>query len=214
MTLSPIEARVLGVLIEKQLTTPNQYPMSVNALQSGSNQKSNRDPVVKYSEGDVLDGLDGLRRHKLAGTHDGVVSRVPKYRHLLNRRFELKLRDTAVLCTLLLRGPQTLGEIRSRTNRMFDFRSLEEVAATLEGLAKNEPALVTKLPRRPGQKDDRYAQLLTGKPKPEAYAASTTPAASASSASSGNLPARVDALERTVAELQAELSRLKTALGE
>lgn len=196
--LNAAEVRVLGVLIEKQLTTPAQYPMSVNALKMGSNQKTNRHPVVRYDDDDVLEALDGLRVQKLAGTSSGMSSRVLKYRHLLNKVFPLSLRETATLCVLLLRGPQTVGEVRARTGRMFDFSSLDEVQQTIDGLMEREAPLVKAFPV-PGRKEARYAHLLAGEPKynPAAFAEPNAPP-----------PA---GLAQRVVRLEEELAALKEA---
>ncbi len=196
--LNAAEVRVLGVLIEKQLTTPAQYPLSVNALKGGCNQKTNRNPIVKYDEDDVLDALDDLRDKKLAGTYSGMGSRVLKYRHLFNKQFALTLRETAVLCILMLRGPQTVGEIRTRTGRMFDFSSLHEAQDTLDGLIGREEPLVKEL-TIPGRKEARYAHLLAGEPNvnPAIFAEDKAPTSAG--------------LERRVARLEEELKTLKDA---
>lgn len=160
--LSEIEARVVGSLIEKQLTTPEYYPLTLNALVAACNQKTNRDPVVNYDEATVERTLENLRDKNLTYVFYGSSSRVPKYKHMLPQVFELDERETAVICVLLLRGAQTLGELNQRTGRLYEFSGLNEINETLEGLAKREEPLVVRLERLPGQKEARYAHLLSG----------------------------------------------------
>ena len=161
--ISAVEARALGALVEKEITTPDYYPLTLNALVNACNQSSNRDPVVYFDETTVVRALDGLREKKLALVFYGAESRVPKYAHKLQEAFTLSRPEIAVLCVLLLRGPQTVGELRGRTGRMHEFAALEEVEATLHALATKEPqSLVTKLPRQTGFKESRFAHLLAG----------------------------------------------------
>jgi len=174
-TLSDAEVRVLGALIEKEITTPDYYPLSMNALIAACNQLSNRNPVVHFDESTVTEALDSLREKKLAHVVDKSDSRVLKYRHVLYEAMNLGRPGIAVLCVLMLRGPQTVGEIRTRTNRLYDFSSLEEVETTLNSLASGERPLICKLPRQSGQKEARFAHLLSGEvkftepePEPEA----------------------------------------------
>jgi hypothetical protein len=161
--LNPVEVRVLGSLIEKDITTPDYYPLTLNSLTNACNQSSNRDPVVSFSEQDVVRGLDSLRTRKLAFMFQGADSRVSKYGHRFVETFELGRPETAVLCVLMLRGPQTVGEIRGRTGRMHEFGSLADTEAVLDALGSRTPApLVSKLPRQSGLKEQRYAHLLAG----------------------------------------------------
>src|SRR5215471_4952271 len=163
LTLTPVEARVLGSLIEKQITTPEYYPLSLNALTNACNQKSNRDPVVSFDEHTVLQATDGLREKKLGWVIKKADSRVLKYGHIFPEAFHLSPPEVAVLCVLMLRGPCTPGEIRAASGRLFNFEGLPEVEAALQALMENEQgALAAKLPRQPGRKESRYAHLLAG----------------------------------------------------
>jgi uncharacterized protein len=161
-TLSDIEARVLGALIEKELTTPEYYPLSLNALVNACNQKSNRDPVVSLTDEAVDEALRSLDKQGLAGRADAMHNRATKFEHRLQEAFNFDRRETAVLCELLLRGPQTPGELRSRAARMHPFDDLAQVQATLQRLMQREPPIVKVLPRQPGTKEARYAHLLSG----------------------------------------------------
>src|SRR5436190_23727438 len=158
--LNDAEVRVLGALVEKEIATPDYYPLSLNALTNACNQKSNRDPVLSLSESDVTQALDSLRDKGLARHVSSYDSRVPKYAHQLAEVFNFDRREIAVLCVLLLRGPQTPGELRSRTDRMYHFEALEDVISTLDRLAKREPPLAAILPRQPGTKESRYMHLF------------------------------------------------------
>ena len=160
--LTEIEARVVGALIEKQLTTPEYYPLTLNALVAACNQKTNREPVVSYTEQIVQKSLDDLREKNVAYVFYGSTSRVPKYKHILDKYLELEPSETAIICALLLRGAQTLGELRERTGRLYEFSGLGEVQETLDNLARRDESLVVKLERLPGQKEVRYAHLLSG----------------------------------------------------
>ena len=163
--LDDIEARVLGCLIEKELTTPDYYPLTLNSLTAACNQKSNRDPVMSVKETDVVRALDRLRTKHLSGERYGAGMRVAKYEHRIQDKWLLEAEDVAVLGVLLLRGPQTQGEIRGRSGRMFPFTDIEEVERTLSGLKdREEGPFVLKLPRQPGQKESRFAHLLSGSP--------------------------------------------------
>jgi uncharacterized protein YceH (UPF0502 family) len=161
-TLNDTEVRVLGSLIEKEVTTPDYYPLSLNALLAACNQSSNRNPVVHFDEATVSQAVDSLRDKKLIHLVDKGESRVTRYRHVLYEAMNLGRPTIAVLCVLMLRGPQTVGEIRTRTNRLYDFSSLEEVDTTLNSMTSAEPPLVARLPRQAGQKEVRYAHLLSG----------------------------------------------------
>lgn len=157
-----VEARILGSLMEKQLITPEYYPLTLNALVAACNQKTNREPVVFFTEEIVEKSLEALRDRNLAYVFYGSTSRVPKYKHVLPQFYEIDEPETALICVLLLRGAQTLGELRERTSRLYEFSGLGEVSDTLENLMKRDEPLVVKLERQPGQKEVRYAHLLSG----------------------------------------------------
>jgi uncharacterized protein len=160
--LTPIEARILGALLEKEATTPEYYPLSLNALVNACNQKNNREPVMQLAEEDVRKAVHRLQDdHLAAAVHD---SRVTKYEHRLQEVLNLTRGENAVLCVLLLRGPQTPGELRGRTERMHRFEELDDVLSTLDKMAQRDPALVAALPRQPGSREIRYAHLLSGQP--------------------------------------------------
>jgi len=159
--LTAVEVRVLGSLIEKEITTPEYYPLTLNALVNACNQISNRDPVVSFDDKTVARALEDLREKKLVWLVTGV-GRVPKYEHRFAEALKLAEQELAVLCVLMLRGPQTVGEIRGRTGRLYEFKELEEVELTLQALMTAEPPLVVKLPRQPGTKESRYAHSLSG----------------------------------------------------
>ncbi|MCX7046364.1 MAG: YceH family protein [Candidatus Sumerlaeota bacterium] len=235
--LTSDEARVLGSLIEKEITTPIYYPMTLNALTNACSQRSNRDPVVFYRDEQVLDILDALREKKLITKIIGDFGRVPKFREELAAALKLSPPETAVVCVLMLRGHQTLGEIRQRCERMHSFANLSETETTLNQLiARSGGPLVMLLPRQPGQKENRYAHLLCGQPEaPEAIDSQArsaaespiSPARSASPASpapvaveesktieSSGLEARLAQLEEKVAEQETELSALREAFVE
>ena len=169
LQLTAVEARLVGALIEKELTTPEYYPLTLNGLITACNQKSNRNPVVTYDEDTAKIGLEGLHKKHLLATAIGGGSRTKKYRHLLDQKFDFDRKQVAVLCVLLLRGPQTLGEIRTRTGRMFAFADLDAVAAVVEGLmsAEESDAFVVETARLAGQKDTRYMHRLCGEPELE-----------------------------------------------
>jgi hypothetical protein len=206
--LDPVEVRVLGVLIEKEATTPEYYPLSLNALVNACNQKSNREPVVNYDDDTVSDALISLREKKLAVTITSG-SRVNKYGQRISETLNLGRRELAVLCTLFLRGPQTLGEIRDRSDRMYHFSDLEEAERVLEKLAEwPGGSLATKLPRQPGQKESRYAHLLAGTPVFEAGDAQDVPSAGASG-KFADLQEEVAALRSEVADLKRRFEDLE-----
>jgi len=203
--LSEAEVRVLGSLAEKQVTTPDYYPLTMNALVHACNQISNRDPVVQYDERQVEEAVDTLRLKNLVYIFYGAESRVPKYKHMLREVLDLSPPELAALCVLMLRGPQTVGEVRGRTGRMHEFTDLREVESTLDGLAQRDEPLVVKLPRQAGRKEARYAHLLAGQPVVEDEAeAQASPAAPR---------ARAGESER-VARLEAEVERLSNELAE
>lgn len=161
--LDEIEIRVVGSLIEKQMSTPEYYPLTLNALVHACNQISNREPVVSYTEATVEQAIESLRMKNIVYVFYGSESRVPKYKQMMTEIFHLSQQETALMCVLMLRGPQTIGELRNRTGRLHEFADLAEVEDTLSSLiARDDPVLVAKLPRQPGQKDSRYAQTLAG----------------------------------------------------
>jgi uncharacterized protein YceH (UPF0502 family) len=167
--LDAVEVRVLGAMIEKEIATPEYSPLTLNALVNACNQKSNRDPVVEFDEEDVEQALDGLRKKKLAATLTGAGIRVPKHRQLISECLNLGRRELALMCELMVRGPQTVGELHSRTERLHRFDGLEEVESCLQHMIERQPdPLVVKLPRQPGTKESRYAHLLSGEVSVEA----------------------------------------------
>ena len=200
--LDAVEARVLGCLMEKEAATPEYYPLSLNALTNACNQKSNRDPVVSYDDGTVEDALEQLREKGLALRITGREMRVPKHAHRMTEAFNLGRRESAVLCVLLLRGPQTPGELRQRAASLHSFDDLESVESTLSRLAEQEPEpLVKRLERRPGFKESRYAHLLSGDVS-EAQAPAVT--AEPRRDRIADLEARVEALERAFADFRRQ----------
>ncbi|HEX4487260.1 MAG TPA: YceH family protein [Terriglobales bacterium] len=162
IVLNDVEARVLGSLIEKDITTPDYYPQSLNALVNACNQKNNRDPVMALNEGAVRDALASLQEMRLAGPTSSADSRVTKYEHREQEVFNFTRGETAIFCVLLLRGPQTPGELRGRSERLHRFETLDDVQATLQRLMQRDPPLVRMLARQPGTKEARYRHLLTG----------------------------------------------------
>ncbi|HVA93951.1 MAG TPA: YceH family protein [Candidatus Dormibacteraeota bacterium] len=208
--LSAVETRVLGSLVEKELTTPEYYPLSLNALVNACNQKSNRDPFMNLDEDSVRAALRTLDQKGLAGPADNMVSRVTKYEHRLQEAFNFNRHEIAILCELLLRGPQTPGELRNRADRMHKFEDLGIAQSTLQRLMKREPPLVKVLPRQPGTKEARYAHLLSGDVQGWTPEASTAPAAAAAAAVSGD---RISRLENQIADLQKEVADLKQQLA-
>ena len=199
--LTDIETRVLGSLIEKQVTTPEYYPLTLNALTLACNQKNNRYPVTSYTENQVSDAVESLREKNLAYVFYGSTSRVPKYKHVMPEVMHLSHAEVGLMCALMLRGAQTLGELRGNASRLHDFSSLEEVEQTLNGLISRDEPLVARLPRQPGQKEGRFAHLLSGEINLEALAESERVAAAA--------PSRRASLEQKVDELSAEIEKLK-----
>jgi hypothetical protein len=214
IVLSPAQARVLGALVEKEVTTPDYYPLSLNALVNACNQTSNREPVMRLDEEEVRLALRRLEDHGLAGRARGADGRVTKYEHWLGEAFNFTRAETALICVLLLRGPQTPGELRSRTDRLHRFDEIGEVLAGLQKLMERDPALVAILPRQPGTKESRYAHLLSGtvesaiatenataRREPVHYAPRTTTDDSAQED-------RIALLEATVADLQQKVDAL------
>jgi uncharacterized protein YceH (UPF0502 family) len=224
MDLTPPEIRVLGCMLEKQRTTPDAYPLTLNALRLACNQSTNRDPVVNYDDAVIRDALQRLGRRGYTRLASGAGSRAAKYRHLLAEALPLDHGEHAVMCVLMLRGPQTPGELKQRSERMHAFADLAAVEATLERLIERE--LAVRLTRRPGQKEERYAQLLGGGPGDE-EAAPASPATTAALTESPALtqepalapatsaPARDElvALERRIARLEREIESLREALA-
>jgi uncharacterized protein len=209
--LTAVEARVLGSLIEKDITTPDYYPLTLNALTNACNQSSNREPVVSYGEADVVRGLDGLREKKLAFMFQGADSRVAKFGHRIAESFELARPETSVLCVLLLRGAQTPGEIRGRTGRMHEFPSLEATEASLHALMQRSPEpLAARLARQPGMKEQRYAHLLSGEPAlPVPAAVGTEPSAPLHAEDD-----RLSRVEQDAVTLRAEVAELRQQLAD
>lgn len=212
--LDPREARVIGCMIEKQITTPDQYPLSLNSLVSACNQKSNRDPVMTLDEPAVQHTLDALSRKHLVLERSGFGSRVPKYQHLFcNTEFgslKFTAQELAIVCELLLRGPQTPGELRSRASRMATFTDVSQVEAALQSLLERESGpLVARLAREPGRRESRYMQLFGGPPPPETLASSAAAQQAAPVSDDPTLADRVVSLEEEVRQLRAELDELK-----
>ena len=204
--LTDVEVRVIGSLIEKESTTPDTYPLSINALTNACNQTSNRDPVVDYDEDTVTRAVETLRKQNLVRAVQQSGSRVMKYRHMMADTMALDPRQAAALGVLMLRGPQTVGEIKTRTERLTSFDSLEHVEATLNELIERPAgSLVVRLPRRPGQKEARFAHLLAGDVAADTTEVETRVRAPAS-------VDRVGALEQTVAELRNEIAELRGQL--
>jgi len=206
--LNPTEARVLGALIEKDITTPDYYPLSLNALVNACNQKNNREPVTSFDEDTVRLALRNLSDKRLAGPASGADGRVTKYEHRVQEVFNFTRPETAILCVLLLRGPQTPGELRGRTERMHRFEDLDEVLSGLQQLMRREPPLAKALGRRPGTKEIRYAHLLSG--DVEAW---EPPAESASTSGSADAE-RIIQLEEQVAALRNEIAELKQQMAD
>src|SRR5277367_724745 len=202
--LTETEVRVLGSLIEKDITTPEYYPLSLNALVNACNQKSNRDPVMQLDEDAVRDALDGLQQQRMAGPARGADSRVTKYEHWLQEVFNFTRGEIALLCVLLFRGPQTPGELRGRTERLHSFETLEDVLSALQKLMQRDPPLAKVLPRQPGTKESRYAHLLAGDVAEETLPAQPNPHAGSNAAAD-----RIAKLEEEVSELRRELGALK-----
>ena len=209
--LNDVETRVLGSLVEKDVTTPDYYPLSLNSLVNACNQKNNRDPVMNLDEGAVREALSTLQEKRLAGPTGSADSRVTKYEHRLQEAFNFTRGETAVLCVLLLRGPQTPGELRGRTERMHRFEDLTEVQSTLQRLMQRDPPLARVLPRQPGTKEARYMHLLAGDVEDVPDVARAHSLASALNGSADN--DRVARLEAEVANLQKEFADLKQQLA-
>src|SRR5579872_2792174 len=207
IVLNEVEARVLGSLVEKDVTTPDYYPLSLNALVNACNQKNNRDPVMNLDEDAVRQALDTLQAKRLAGPTSSADSRVTKYEHRLQEVFNFTRGETAILCVLLLRGPQTPGELRGRTERMHHFEDLDEVQSTLQRLMQRDPPLARVLPRQPGTKESRYKHLLAGDVE-DVTEVQRPPTASPVRSTSTDLD-RMDRLEDEVANLHRQFAEFK-----
>jgi uncharacterized protein len=208
LKLNESEARVLGSLIEKDITTPDYYPLSLNALVNACNQKNNRDPVMTLNEESVRQALSSLQEKRMAGPAGGADSRVTKYEHRLQEVFNFDRRETAIVCVLLLRGPQTPGELRGRTERMYRFEALDDVEVTLKKLMEREPPLAAVLPRQPSTKESRYMHLFSGDAPPVVSEPVLSHARSQSLNEQrvANLEAEVSALKQEVADLKRQVT--------
>ncbi|MGZ0656930.1 YceH family protein [Coraliomargarita sp. W4R53] len=213
--LTTVDARVLGCLLEKAATTPDAYPLTLNSLLLACNQKSNRQPVVEYDEETVLESIDDLRKKKFTFRVDVAGSRVAKYRHNIDEYLGLDKAGKALLTVLLLRGPQTLGELRTRCERMHAFATTDEVEATLKEIAEDvDHPLWTKLPRSPGKKEERYQHLLSGEPDLATETVDHGVVTETVASPLSSRDERIQNLETTVATLQSELDGLKAAFEE
>ena len=216
IVLTRAEARVLGALVEKEVTTPDYYPLSLNALINACNQRSNREPVMDLDEEEVRLALHRLEDLRLAGRARGADGRVTKYEHWLGEFFNFSRAETALICVLLLRGPQTPGELRGRTERMHRFDELTEVTAGLQKLMEREPPLAAILPRQPGTKESRYAHLLSG--GVEALSAAENALGARTPSQSAEPDAgheeRIVRLEATIVELRQEMATLRQKIDD
>jgi uncharacterized protein len=210
LQLTEIEARVLGALIEKDITTPDYYPLSLNSLVNACNQKNNREPVMTLDESGVRGALSSLQEKRLAGPAGGADSRVTKYEHRLQEVFNFDRRETALVCVLLLRGPQTPGELRGRSERMYRFETLDDVQSGLQKLTDRQPPLVRVLPRQPGTKESRYMHLLSG----DVAADYVAPVVSQPRSSGDHLEAKIQTLETEVSSLRGDIADLRRELAE
>ncbi len=208
--LNETEARIMGALVEKQLTTPDYYPLTLNSLVTACNQKNNRDPVMSLSEPAVSAAIDGLRDRNLVYVFYGSTSRAPKYKHMLPSVYELEPDEVAIVAVLLLRGPQTLGELRERTGRMHEFANLGEAQETLDRLMRRDDPLVVKLPAQAGQKEARFIHLLSGEIDVEILAAAYPTRAGRAEAAAD----RIGKLEDEVTSLRGEVDSLKAMFDE
>ena len=212
ITLDEVECRVLGSLLEKEVTTPEYYPLSLNAVVNACNQKSNRDPVMNLDEGVVRQTLRSLEGQSLVRSVSPADSRVTKYEHRLQEAFNFYRHETAILCLLLLRGPQTPGELRSRSERMHSFDDLSAVQSSLQHLMKREPPLVKPLPRQPGTKETRYAHLLSGdvaQAEPELKVTADTSRPSVDHDRVRQLEEEIGGLKNEVADLKREFAQFR-----
>jgi uncharacterized protein YceH (UPF0502 family) len=213
--LTPYEARVIGCLIEKEVTTPDQYPLSLSALTNACNQKSSREPVLQLSEVEVQEIVDGLLKKHLVSDRSGFGSRVTKYQHrFCNSGFgslEFSKQELGVLCVLLLRGPQTPGELRGRTNRLCEFSDMHETESVLQGLMERDDGpFVARLPREPGKRESRYMQLFSGEPELASY---EMPESSRAEPIREDSQQRIEQLENLLLELQEKLEAVEARLA-
>ncbi|OGV33786.1 MAG: hypothetical protein A2020_11710 [Lentisphaerae bacterium GWF2_45_14] len=210
--LSPVEARVLGCLIEKEMQTPDYYPLSLNSLVNACNQKSCREPVMELNESAVSQALYELRQKKLANQIDTIGYRASKFEHLMDEKFQFSDQEMAVMCLLLLRGPQTPGELRTRSGRSCEFNSPEEVEQTMQGLMEKESGpFVVKLPRQPGRRENRYMHLFYGPVTPEDFGSFETPKEGMVVVSYDQ---RISAMESEIASLKSELDAFRQRFDE
>ena len=208
--LDAVEARVLGCLIEKEITTPEYYPLTLNALINACNQKSNRDPVVTYEEDDVAEALDRLRQNQLITMLTGGGNRVPKYGHRLQERLNLGRREVALLCELLVRGPQTVGELKDRAGRMHRFTDSDEVERCLRALSERaEQPFVRVLPKLPGTKEPRWAQLLSGEPSVPEHIEPPQRSRSGADDRISELEAEISELRQRILDLEQQFARFR-----
>jgi len=203
--LSEVEARILGALIEKEIATPDYYPLSMNALLNACNQKSNRDPVTELDEEAVRQALHRLDDKGLAGAVRGSDSRVTKYEHRFSEAYNFGRREVAILCVLLLRGPQTPGELRGRTERLYTFDELADVQSTLQKLIERDPPLVKVLPRQPGTKESRYLHLFCG----DTYIPASADSTPSSRPDTPEANSRLQDLEEQLADLRQQIANLR-----
>ncbi len=211
MVLTPAQARVLGALMEKETTTPEYYPLSLNALMNACNQRSNREPVMNLDEDEVRLALRGLEDKQLAGRARSPDGRVTKYEHWLGEAFNFTRAEGVLICVLLLRGPQTPGELRGHTERMHRFDEIADVLSGLQKVMEREPPLAALLPRQPGTKESRYAHLLSGPVEAAAMAFATEAAPAADGSASDE---RVARLEASVADLRREVDALRQKIDD
>lgn len=207
--LNEVEARIVGCLIEKEATTPEYYPLTLNALVAACNQKSNRFPVVEFDEKTVQQALDDLREKNIVYVFYGSNSRVPKYKHILPKLLEIDRHEVAIICVLLLRGFQTIGELRERTQRIYEFESLDEVHQALEELKKRDEPLIIELPKQPGQKEARFAHLLSGEISAEAMATTIFTPTQAKQDQIAKLESEIEELKTSFASLRIEFEEFK-----
>jgi len=211
-SLTDLDVRVLGSLIEKEITTPDNYPLTLNALVAACNQTSNRDPVLTLDEATVSHSIEDLRKQSLVRAVQRSDSRAMRYGQLLSESMNLDAPATAAMCVLMLRGPQTTGEIKTRSGRLFEFADLMHVETTLESLMARQPEpLVVRLPRRPGQKEARYAHLLSGEPAESSEV--VEPATAPQPARVDELAQEIEALRAEVADLRAQFEEFKRSFG-
>ncbi len=216
---SAIQARIMGCMLEKEVTTPDQYPLTLNGLTTACNQKSNREPVMTLSESEVMDGIAHLKNKHFLQDVTGFGSRVPKYQHRFCNTefstFRFSDQEKGILCVLLLRGPQTAGELRTRTNRLCEFTDVKEAEAVLETLMDHPKGpFIVKLPREPGKRDSRYQHLFCGEVDTSAFASEASVSASVTSDNAAEQDVRIAVLEQELATVKAELAVLTARLDD